>query len=56
MADTEKEQAEIIKRVYQGGYSHAENILLRLNELTKEHDHDTAIRIVHQEVCGEEQP
>jgi hypothetical protein len=48
--DTEAKEAAIIRRVYQGGYAHAENILLRLNELSATLSHAEAVDVLHHEV------
>jgi len=47
---SEEKQAAIIRRVYNAGYSHAENILLRLRELEAEHGLDKAVDILHDEI------
>lgn len=52
--DTEAMEAAIIRRVYRGGYSHAETILHRLTHLHREHSHEEAVAIIHAEVHAEE--
>ena len=50
MSEVERKEAEIIRRVYGGGYAHAENVLLRLNELTERLPYAEAIEVLHEEV------
>lgn len=50
MVNTEDKEAAIIRRVYRGGYSHAENILHRLQHLKLRLSHDDAVDVIHREV------
>lgn len=49
-------EAEVIQRVIVAPYSHAENILARLNELEQEQGTTAAIHIIHHEVHEETTP
>jgi hypothetical protein len=51
---TEAMEAAIIRATYANpSYSHAENILLRLRDLSTRHPHEEVVRILHAEVVGD---
>ena len=53
MPDLEQMEAEIAIKLVSSEYSHAENILVRLNQLEKTLPYEEAVHILHGEVVTE---
>lgn len=51
--ETEEQEAAIIRKVYSGGYAHAENIMRRLTHLKLRLAHPEAVEQLHSEVVDE---
>ena len=49
---SEEMEAEIVRKIFVGSYSHAENVLIRLRALEAVHGAQEAIAIIHEEVMN----